>query len=412
MTFDRRRVGNLRDAVLARIALERFLRPLAVRSESRVSIGLVGKAAGARCLAAVLLKAVLGATGASEGVPALGDGPTERLFLVCQRLLAWGKERVEEVLRRGVLLQAAYQVGHGDVEVFCVDNRGIEDLAAVKDLAHRCLLCWGHALQHLRIHHVQHAALLAQLVGHCGGVQVVGCYTDADAAGVLLAQDEIQQAVVVSVYVELVGVGSQRPIVDLALHIFHGQVRALHDAHLDLAAALSHALLSKVSDILERIKGIRQVSLQHDAGIQSEEFRLAEQLLEQADGQVEIVVLLHVHVDKDLVGTVRRSLVQRTQALLEALYRAIDIPVVKLGHHGGSLDRNVGYAWVPDELEGALRAGLSLFLTEHGLTQQVEVKLFTGFGSLVQDLVEGIRLGVQNQVAYHLAHVQAGNRHD
>ena len=185
-------VGDLPDAVLARIAFERFLRPLAVRGESRVSVSLVSKAASTRCLAAVLLEAVLGATGASEGVPALGDGPTERLFLVRQRLLARGKERVEEVLRRGVFLQAAYQVGHGDVEVFCVDNRGIEDLAAVKDLAHRCLLCWGHALQHLRIHHVQHAALLAQLIGHCRGVEVVGCYTDADAIGVLFAQDEIQ----------------------------------------------------------------------------------------------------------------------------------------------------------------------------------------------------------------------------
>ena len=192
VAFYRGWVGDLCDAVFARVALERFLCPLAVRGKSRVSIGLVGKAAGARCLAAILLEAVLGAAGASEGVPALGDGPTERLFLVRKRLLAWGKECVEEVLRCGVLFQAAYQVGHGDIEVFCVDNRGIEDLAAVKDLAHRCLLRWGHALQHLRIHHVQHAALLAQLIGHCCGVEVVGCYTDADAIGVLFAQDEIQ----------------------------------------------------------------------------------------------------------------------------------------------------------------------------------------------------------------------------
>ena len=104
MAFDRGRVGDLRDAVLARIALERFLRPLAVRRECRVSICLVGKAAGARCLAAVFFKAVLGATGTSEGVPALGDGPTERLFLVRQRLLTRGEEGVEEVLWRGVLL--------------------------------------------------------------------------------------------------------------------------------------------------------------------------------------------------------------------------------------------------------------------------------------------------------------------
>ena len=86
--------------------------------------------------------------------------------------------------------------------------------------------------------------------------------------------------------------------------------------------------------------------------------------------------------------------------------------MVELGHHGRSLNRYVGHAGVFDELEGALRAGLRLFLTEYGLTQQVEVELFAGFGGLVQNLVECIRLGVQNQVAYHLAHVQAGNRHD
>ncbi len=38
-------VGNLRNPVLARSAFERFLRPLAVRGESRVSVSLVSKAA-------------------------------------------------------------------------------------------------------------------------------------------------------------------------------------------------------------------------------------------------------------------------------------------------------------------------------------------------------------------------------
>ena len=127
---------------------------------------------------------------------------------------------------------------------------------------------------------------------------------------------------------------------------------------------------------------------------------------------MEIVVFLHVHIDKHLRIAARCFFIEWTQALLKALYRAIDIPLIELSHHGGSLDRNVGHAGVLDELEGALRAGLSLFLTEHGLTQQVEVELFAGFGGLVQNLVESIRLGVENEVANHLAHVQAGNRHD
>ena len=82
-----------------------------------------------------------------------------------------------------------------------MDHRGVEDLAALVDLAHGCLLRRGHALQHLRIQHVQHAALYTQLVGHGDGVQVVAGHTDADAVCEFLLQDVIQQTVVVSVYV-------------------------------------------------------------------------------------------------------------------------------------------------------------------------------------------------------------------
>ncbi len=46
-------------------------------------------------------------------------------------------------------------------------------------------------------------------------------HTDADAVREFLLQDVIQQAVVVSVNVQLVGVGSQRPVVDFAAFSGH-----------------------------------------------------------------------------------------------------------------------------------------------------------------------------------------------
>ena len=409
-------VRHLVHPVLARVGSQGLKRPLAVSLQGWVGVRLVGEAPGARCLAAGcllgLLQAVLGAARAGEGIPALRDGLAEDLLLVLQRLLLRGEEGVEEVLRSGVLLQAAHQVGDGDVEVLHVHHRGVEDLAALEGLADRGLLGRGHALEHLGIHHAHHAALGAQLVGKRRGVEVVGGHADAHAIGELGAQDVVEQAVVVGVHLILGGIGRCRPAVDLALDVLHGKVCALDDANLDVGAALGHALLSELGEVRQSVEGIRQVGLQHDAGLEVDELRLAEQLGEQAHGEVEVVVFLHIQVDEDLVRAARGGLVQRAQALLEADQGTLDIPGVELGHHGGSLDGHVGHARVLDELQGAVSAGAGFLITEHGLSEQVEVELLAGFCGLVQGLVEGFALGIEDQVSHHLAHAHARQRHD
>ena len=103
-----------------------------------------------------------------------------------------------------------------------MDDRGVEDLAPLVDLADCSLLCRGHALQHLGVEHVQHAAGVAELVAQSGGEQVVGSNADAYGVGELFAHDVIQQAVVVRIHVCLVGVGSNRPAMDLTLDVLHG----------------------------------------------------------------------------------------------------------------------------------------------------------------------------------------------
>ena len=410
-------IGDLFDAVLAWVGVERFLCPLAVGAQGRIRVRLVGKTAGARGLSACVFlgfgDAILGALRAREGLPALGDGGAEVLLLIGEGLLLVRREeRVEEVLGRGVLLEAAHEVGHGDVEVLGVDDRGVENLAALEAGADGLLLGGGHALEHLRVEHAQHAALGGELIGHARGEEVVR--GDADAHGVreLRAHDVVKQAVVVRVDLRLVLVRCDLPTVDLALDVLHGEVRALDDADLDGCSALGDALNAELRELLQGLERIRQVGLEHDAGLEVVELRLAEQLLEEANGEVEVVVFLHVQVDKDVRAARHRGFVERTQTLLQALDRAIDIPRIELRHHRRRLDGDVRDLGVLDERQGARGARAGLVLAEDGLAEKVEVQVLAGRRGLVEHLVQGVRLRVEDQVAHHLTHAQARERHD
>ena len=127
---------------------------------------------------------------------------------------------------------------------------------------------------------------------------------------------------------------------------------------------------------------------------------------------MKVVVLLHIQVDEYVRRALDGLFIQWAQALLQALDGTIDVPWVELGHHGRSLDGNVGDLWVLDQVERALCTGAGLVLAQNCLAQQVEVEVLTGFGCLIQHLVQGLGLSVQNEVAYHLAHAQACQRHD
>ena len=188
-------------------------------------------------------------------------------------VILWGEQRVEEVLLRTVFLQAAHQVADGHVEVFLLDHRGVQDHVA-RDVAHGRGLCRRHALQHLSVQLVLHVAGDGQLVGERQVVQVVRGHADAQVICVLGLQYPIQQADVVGIHLRLRQIGGLWPVVNLGIHALHGEVGALHQAHLDLGTALGAALRGELRQLLQRVEGVGQVGLQHDAGLKALELFL------------------------------------------------------------------------------------------------------------------------------------------
>ena len=123
-------------------------------------------------------------------------------------------------------------------------------------------------------------------------------HADAHVIGVLWLQDVVEQSNVVGIYLFFSEVGGLLPVVDLRLHTFHGQVRAFDQANFNLCAAFLAAFLGKRGKGTECFESVRQIRLEHNACLKVEEFFLAEQFGEEFDGQVEVLVFLHVHVDK------------------------------------------------------------------------------------------------------------------
>ncbi|SIA79812.1 Uncharacterised protein [Mycobacteroides abscessus subsp. abscessus] len=137
-----------------------------------------------------------------------------------------------EVFRRGVLLEAAHQVGDGDVELSGVDDRDVQEQGA--DIASDDLLnAGGHAGEHLKLDAVLDAACCPQLVGERNIEDVLSGDAQANRPGALGRHRPVQHALVVGVSGLLGRPGRQLPAVNLGVHPLHGQVRALHDAHLD-----------------------------------------------------------------------------------------------------------------------------------------------------------------------------------
>ena len=77
------------------------------------------------------------------------------------------EEVMEKVLRRGIFVQTAHQIGNGAVEILGLDHRCIEQQTSGFVLDSPRLVV-GHAFQHLELHCNLHAVLLPQqqAVGH------------------------------------------------------------------------------------------------------------------------------------------------------------------------------------------------------------------------------------------------------
>ncbi len=113
------------------------------------------------------------------------------------------------------------------------------------------------------------------------------------------------QGVVDDVLVAGVGVllgappGRQRPVVQGSFNLLHGgEVGSLDHADLDGSATLGAAGRSPLLEFLHGTKGVREVGLEDDAGLEVLELGHVQDALEYRDGHAEVLVFLHVQVDE------------------------------------------------------------------------------------------------------------------
>ena len=325
--------------------------PLAVGGQGRVGVGLgdegppgpIGHRPGLlRNTRLPFGEPVLGAVGhRHRGVRVeVGQGRQEAVALAGEDLLVAGQveDSGHEVLRSRVLLQSAHQVGDGDVELVGVDDGHVQQ--EVTGLAaHDLLDAGGHAGEHLELDVVLDAACGAQLEGEGDVEEVLAGHAQADVAGALGRHRPGEHALVVGVSGLLGGPGGQFPAVDLGVDLLHGQVGALDDADLDARAARGDTLGGPLLEALHGAQGVGQVGLQDDAGLVAAHVLLVEDRGEDRDGQVEVLVVLHVQVDEGSV--VSGQAVEGQEGLDAVGDDLLEAPGVVGAGDGGDLDRDV-----------------------------------------------------------------------
>ena len=321
-----------------------------------------------------------------------------------------------EVVLAGALFEAADQVGDGDVELGRVHHRGVEqERADVLLDGFGLALC--HAQEHLELDAGLHAALLGEQPGEGDVEEVVAGHADADVPDPVRVQGVVDDALVVGVRILLGVPGGQRPVVEGGLHLLHGQVGALDHADLDGGTAVGAALRGPVLEADHGGEGVRQVGLQHDAGLEVLELGLVQDPGEDRDGHVQVLVFLHVQVDELGLAVLPAregggAREQRGELLHDVLHGLVERPGGVRGHGGGDLDGDVVHVRAGQERVGALEPAGGLVLAQDGFAQEVDVEL----DAVLADLGDGRAQlgvgGVHDQVAHHFAEDPAGDRDD
>ena len=337
------------------------------------------------------------------------------LFAVEQPLVVGELEhRRHEVVVARVLFESADEVRDRHVELARVHDRRVEQQVA-HVAAHRLGLAGRHAEQHLELDAVVDAALACGEPGVGDVEEVVAGDAELHGVRALGRHRPVQHALVVRVGVLLGAVRRERPAVHGGVDVLHGEVRALHHAHLDGRPARGTPGLRPGRELLHRGERIGQVRLQHDAGLEPAQLGLVEQGREHRDRQVEVAVLLHVEVDE--LG--RAALAARRGELVEGRELGHDLrdglverPHRELADDARHLDRDVVDVVAREELVGAREAPVGLGLAEHRLAEQVEVEAVARLAKRRDGGPELLGGGIEHQVADHATQHPAGDRDD
>jgi hypothetical protein len=283
-----------------------------------------------------------------------------------------GEEVVQEVLGCGVLVEAPDEVGDRRLEVVVGDHRGVQEQPpgpAVDGVGLRR----GHALEHLQVEVVGQVEVIGQHEGPGDVEEVVAGGADLDRPGRGRAERDIEEVLVAGVDLRLVGRRRLWPAVDLGVDPLDGEVGALDDPDLDRPPTAPVTLLGPGAEVGEHGGRIREVGLHHDAGVEVDELVLAEDATEGRDGQVQVVVGLHVEVHERRRDRGAGCSVQGAKSLREHVDGAVERQRVDLRVDRGDLDRDVVDVRPGDGREDRLEPVPGLVLAEHGLAQRVDV---------------------------------------
>ena len=362
------------------------LDPLAIGAERPVRVGLAGE----RRLE-VTRRRLRGGLGVAILRPPrrIGQPVHERergeepvaLEVPLRRARLEPEDVAQEVVGRGVLVQASDQVRDGAVEVLRAHHRGVEQESARARL-HRARLVVGHALEHLELHPGRDVPLLAerQPVGHVE--EVVAGDPEVHRPRMLGPAAVLDHPLEAGVHVGLARERSLGPAVQVGLDPLHRQVRALDHAQLDWRPAARGPRQRPVHERALHAVRLRQVGLQHDARGQEAELRLVQHLAEGGDGEVEVAVFLHVQVDElrgDAAVRVPVAVppglaVQLAQPRLHDLDAWPERREIELARDRGDLDRDVLDVLAGQERQVRLEPARRLLLAQDGLTQLVQVE--------------------------------------
>ena len=164
--------------------------------------------------------------------------------------------------------------------------------------------------------------------------------------------------------------------------------------------------------MLHRAEGIGQVGLEHDAGFEIEEIGLVEEPGEHGDGQVEVLVLLHVEVDELVRPRSSGGAEQRPQVRHHVVDRLVERPWGAGRDRGGDLDRDVVDVAPLEEALCPFESPGRFPLAEHGLAQQVHVEAHPVGADPPDGAAELGIGGVDEEVPDHGPQPPAGYRDD
>ena len=332
----------------------------------------------------------------------IGQGRQEAPFLASEdgRIRGQVEHPGHEVVRSGILLKTAYEIGDGDVELVRVDHGHVQQkMTGV--VTHHLLQSGRHARQHLELDVVCDAASGPQLIGEGDVEQVLARHTEADGTGALRGHGPAQNALVVGVCGLLGRPRGQLPAVDLGVDPLHGQVGPLDHPHLDARTTGVHTSSRPFLKTLHGGQGVGQVGLQHNARLVVGQILLVEDGGEYRNGQVEVLVVLHVEVEEGAVIT--GQAVQGREHVHTVGDDLIEAPrIVRTGHRrdldGDVVDVLTGHQ--AGDLRQALRG---LLVPQNGLAQKIDVEPIATGAQASQSGPQSSIGGIDDEVADDLA---------